>query len=114
MSKSDLYKDQIFKELEQAEAARKEGNEGKTRVCARRAVGAAVLWYVLSHDRPLRARDTMELLRRAQEIPTFSPEMKQAAVRLSAKITPDFQYSSATDPLVDAHLIIDFVLKEKA
>jgi len=57
----------IEQELAAAEAACKIGNEGKARVCARRAVALADdVWLVKQSDQPFRG-DALAHLRRIEE-----------------------------------------------
>lgn len=46
--------EKFIAELNKAERSRRAGNDGMARVCARRAVGLAVRWYLTKtgHDRP--------------------------------------------------------------
>ena len=45
MPQREFYLERIEKEFAAARAAQAAGNEGKARVCARRAAGEALSWY---------------------------------------------------------------------
>ena len=111
MPTAEGYKEQIAKELALAEASRKQENEGRARVCARRAVGIAIVWFYSSMNIEVKEIQSVDLLRRIQGDDSFPWDVQQAASRLSARITSDFQYASPTDPLADARLIIECIMK---
>jgi hypothetical protein len=96
----------IEQELAAAEAAWKEGNEGKARVCARRAVARATEeWMERLPVRRWRG-DAMEHLRQIQQDASFPLPIRQAAERLSTKVTQQQTAPFTTDPIADAKLII--------
>ncbi len=94
----------IEKELAMAREAIKQGNEGKARVCARRAAGWAIAWYIAHRAHPDWPQDALGQLRRLKDETSFSEEARGAAARLSAKVAEDSHYS--TDPLDDAAIIV--------
>ncbi|TAK56731.1 MAG: hypothetical protein EPO24_10735 [Bacteroidetes bacterium] len=112
MNEAELARERISKEMTLAETFRKQGNEGRARVCARRAVGIALVWYYESRKINITNPDVIELMKRVLSDSIVPDDVQQAAQRLSAKITSEFQYASSSDPLADARCIIDFVLKE--
>jgi hypothetical protein len=96
----------IDQELRAAEAAWKAGQEGKARVCARRAVAlAATSWLIRVGEAPWPG-DAMEQLRRIQRHAAFPPQVREAAVRLSTAVTRRQEAPFTADPLSDASLII--------
>lgn len=102
MEQSDL----IERELAAAEAAWKAGNEGKARVCARRAVAIATeAWLARWPDRHWRG-DAMEHLRQIQHDESFPLPIRQAAERLTTAVTQRDSAPFTTDPISDARQII--------
>jgi hypothetical protein len=98
----------IEQELATAEAAWNEGNEGKARVCARRAVARATeQWMERLPVRQWRG-DAMEHLRQIQQDASFPLPIRQAAERLSTKVTQQQTAPFTTDPISDARLIIAY------
>ncbi|MGQ0812096.1 MAG: hypothetical protein ACT4OO_12840 [Nitrospiraceae bacterium] len=96
----------IEQELAAAEAAWKEANEGKARVCARRAVAlAAEGWLKRLPVRRWRG-DAMEHLRQIQQDASFPLPIRQAAERLSTTVTRRHCAPFTIDPISDARLII--------
>ena len=96
----------IEQELAAAEAARQDSNEGKARVCARRAVALATEAW-LARLPLLRWRgDAMAHLRQIQQDGSFPLHIRQAAERLSTPVTRQHAAPFTTDPVADARLII--------
>ena len=100
---------QIERELAAAEAALKADNDGKARVCARRAVAlAAEAWLARSPARQWRG-DAMEYLRQIQQETLFPLPIRQAAERLSTSVSRRQAAPFTTDPIGDARLIIAYL-----
>jgi len=99
--------EEIDRELRQGEKAGEEGNSGRVRVCARRAAGMALEdYYARMGKKP--GKDAMKLLAEFSEEPSVPNDIHEAALRLQARVRPDFT-SASEHPLNDARLIIDFV-----
>ena len=96
----------IDQELRAAEVAWKAGNEGKARVCARRAVALATTLWLARLAEPLWRGDAMEHLRRIQRHPAFPLSVRQAAERLSTAVTKQHDTPFTVDPISDANIII--------
>ncbi|MBU6432180.1 MAG: hypothetical protein KJS98_02550 [Nitrospirae bacterium] len=96
----------IEQELAAAEAARQDRNDGKARVCARRAVGLAVEAWFAQLPIPRRRGDAMAHLRQIQQDGTFPLPIRQAAERLSTPVTRQHAAPFTTNPVADARLII--------
>ena len=99
--------ERVDQELARGDAAFSSGNEGKARVCARRAIGQVIdyLWTPTSHTVPW-PRDILQKLHRIHEDEAFSLEVRQAAQRLTTKITQQDTMPFPTDPMADARLVI--------
>ncbi|MFN0158679.1 MAG: hypothetical protein ACKVRP_11495 [Bacteroidota bacterium] len=96
----------IEKEFAAAAQAQRVGNDGMVRVCARRAAGAAIGFWLRSHPHPEWGVDAMTQLRNLQIDDSTVETVRHAAERLTTKITEQFKAPFATDPLADARLII--------
>ncbi|MDR4494196.1 MAG: hypothetical protein R3B74_07200 [Nitrospirales bacterium] len=102
MSITDLIK----RELAAAETAWKTGNDGKARVCARRAVAIAdEVWLENRSDQTFRG-DAMAHLRRIQQDLSLPVSVCEAAERLSTAVTQKDSAPFSTDPIGDAGIII--------
>lgn len=96
----------IEEELAAAEAARQNSNDGKARVCARRAVALATEAWLAQRSIPRWHGDAMAHLRQIQQDETFPLPIRQAAERLSTPVTHQHTAPFTTDPVADARLII--------
>jgi len=96
----------IEQELAAAEAARQDSNDGKARVCARRAVTLATEAWLARLSLPRWRGDAMEHLRKIQQDASFPLPIRQAAERLSTPVTRQHTAPFTTDPIADARLII--------
>jgi hypothetical protein len=96
----------IEKEFSAARAAHAGGNEGRARVCARRAAGAAITWFHAAGHRTGWGTDAMRQLEHLRDDEEFPAGVREAAGRLTAKITAHFTYPFPTDPIADAALIV--------
>jgi len=93
-------------ELDRARAALSEGNDGKARVCARRAAGVVLAAHYRSKGGGGWSGDAQTLLVKAASDGAFSPGAREAAVRLTTSVTRRESLPFSTDPVADALLII--------
>jgi len=100
----------IEKEFAAARVAEKNGNEGMVRVCARRAAGIAIGFWLESNPRKTWGVDAMSRLRALQLDDSIPQEVKESAKRLTTKITERFTSPFPTHPLDDAQQIIQYFL----
>ena len=96
----------IEQELAAAHAAQQDGNDGKARVCARRAVALATDLWLAHLPIPLLRGDAMAQLRQIQQNVSFPLPIRQAAERLSTPVTRRHTAPFTADPVADAKLII--------
>lgn len=96
----------IEEELAAAQAAQQDGNDGKTRVCARRAVARAAEAWLARLPAPRWRGDAMAHLRQIQQDSSFPLPIRQAAERLSTSVTRQHAAPFTADPVTDARLII--------
>ena len=105
---------EILAELEMAETVRADGNEGRARVCARRAAGMAARDFLSRHFIPsskdsqgkLRENSAYEALQALANFPGLAPELKQAAIYLTMRVNPEFQLPQGIDLLEEARKLI--------
>ena len=96
----------IEEELAAAQAAQQDSNDGKARVCARRAVALATNAWLARLPLPRWHGDAMAHLRQIQQDASFPLPIRQAAERLSTPVTNQHTAPFTTDPIADARLII--------
>jgi hypothetical protein len=99
----------IEQELAAAEAARKDGNEGKARVCARRAVALVTEAWLAGLPNTLWRGDAMEHLRQIQRHGSLPVSVREAAERLTTGVPRRQAAPFTTDPLADARIIIEYL-----
>lgn len=110
MSQDDLIA-AIKAELDDAGNSRKLGKEGRARVCARRAAGWAVQYYIenrLKESTSLNAYQLLHWFRSRQEIPKA---LREAASRLCARVTSAGVLPHPDDALQDAGVIVEAILQ---
>lgn len=99
----------IEQELAATEVAWKDGNEGKARVCARRAVALVTEAWLAGLPDPLWRGDAMEHLRQIQQHASLPLPVRQAAERLSTGVPRRHAAPFTTNPLADAKIIIGYL-----
>ncbi|HEX9017772.1 MAG TPA: hypothetical protein VF806_01210 [Anaerolineaceae bacterium] len=92
----------IEEELARGEAARRDGLEGRARVCARRAAGAAVREYLELQGLPIPGPSAVDLLTFLQNEPGTIQAVREAAGRLLARVDEGFALPVDVDLLADA------------
>ena len=96
----------IEAELKNAERARLNGNEGRARVCARRAAGIAARNFLSRHGVQARNGSAYETLKMLTTYPDLAPELKSAAVHLTTQVTEEFTLPGNVDLIVEAQNLI--------
>jgi hypothetical protein len=101
----------IEKEFSTASQAGTLGNDGMMRVCARRAAGIAVSYWLESHHRPNWGPDVMTQLRSVQLDTSIPQPVRDASQRLTTKITEQFTSPFSTNPIEDSKIIINHFME---
>lgn len=102
---------QIEKEFATAAHAQKIGNDGMVRVCARRAAGVAITFWLQTNPRQRWGVDAMSQLRYLQLDESLPEDVRDAAKRLTTKVTEQFTSPFSTNPIEDANIVIDHLIK---
>jgi hypothetical protein len=97
----------IDNELENALLARKNGNEGKARVCARRAVSQALFTSGITSTRGLGAIQTFT------ENVSIPFEIREIGESFLEKVDETYQLKSGIDLIDNAQKIISFIRERK-
>ncbi|HET7012193.1 MAG TPA: hypothetical protein VFI11_15565 [Anaerolineales bacterium] len=100
-------REKVMAELERAGRARRRGNEGQARVCARRAAGWSLQAYYRLRTGQPSPESALSLLRWYRSDPTAPEPLRRAAERLTARVTEAFRLPHAEDPLRDACHIVE-------
>src|SRR5574340_565496 len=102
----------IDQELFCAERARLAGNEGKARVCARRAVGIALRALFEASNHPLVDPSAYAALNHLCQLETTPAAVKETAERLLTRVTPDYSLPIQADLIADAREIITWAAEQ--
>lgn len=101
----------IDRELSTARLAHTKGNDGMVRVCARRAAGIAISYWLTQNPHQGWGVDAMSLLRNLQSDQSVPQDIRDAAMRLTTRITGQFTAPFSTDPIDDSKTIINHLLQ---
>jgi HEPN domain-containing protein len=104
------WMEQIDRELRRAVAARGHGNEGQARVCARGAGGIAISHCLGTETGRPEGANVYDLLRWLRGEQAFRQEIRQAAARLTVRVTEQFELPHPEGPLGDAVTLINALL----
>lgn len=96
------WKERFEAELQQAEAARAQGNEGRARVCARRAAGLAAGEYLRRLGLPANGPSAYDHLKALAALERLSPQRREVAGHFLARANPDRSLSVEADLLAEA------------
>lgn len=102
----------IDQELFCAENARLTGNEGKARVCARRAAGIALRELFKASGNPMTDPSAYAALNRLCQLETTPKLIKETASRLLTRVSPDYTLPIQTDLIADAREIIAWAAEQ--
>jgi HEPN domain-containing protein len=97
--------EQAQDELHMAAAARRSGNEGRARVCARRAAGHVIGEYLSRNNIPLETESALERLRYLQASPQISPHQRQIIQHFLVHTTPEHELPIDADLIAEADLL---------
>lgn len=92
----------IEAEFEKAEQARRRGNEGQARVCARRAAGIAIREYLTRRGIRPPSTSAYDLLNLLKEDSSLSPDLKRIADHLTLRVTEEFKLPVDADLVAEA------------
>ncbi len=103
---SESVKVEIAQELARAESARRDGFEGRARVCARRATGAAIREYRRARGETTLRANAYDLLAGLRDEPDLSEESRQAVEYLLLRVDEEFRLPEGIDLLAEAEGLI--------
>ncbi len=96
------HQSEINLELERAHQARSQGNEGRARVCARRAAGIAARVYLERHQQAVRSPSAYDVLKLLAEETSLPPDLRQAATLLTLRVDEQFKLPAEVDLIAEA------------
>ena len=99
-------------ELELAETARQSGNEGRARVCARRAAGHVAGEYIIRNHINFESESALERLKYLYASPEISSEEHGTIGHFLVHTTPEHELPIDADLLEDVNLLARQMLGE--
>lgn len=106
------WKNRFEAELLQAEGARAAGNEGKARVCARRAAGIAIAAHFSRRGSTLPGASAYNHLRYLSEYSPLPEEVRQVALHFLVRTNPDHSLPIEVDLIEEARWLADKLSEE--
>ena len=107
------WKSKFDNEIQNAYKARQDGNEGRARVCARRAAGLVAEQYLHKRQIPVSGPSAYDHLRCLQSVPDLPHQAVEISERLLLRVTKDFKLAVQAD-LIDDALELSNILLEGA
>ena len=105
------WREEINGEIERAEQARARGNEGRARVCARRAAGIAAREYFTRRGEGVRTSSAYDLLNQIKNDPRLSADLKLLATHLTLRVDEEFKLPVDVDLVAEARTFCEELLK---
>jgi hypothetical protein len=96
-------------ELILARVYNQQGFPGKARVCARRAAGAALLYYMEKNQDSPQTKNAYEILLYTQSSMIFPGTIQEFAHVLTLRVDGNFNLPSSQDPILAAEAIVTWV-----
>jgi hypothetical protein len=106
------WKKRASSELAQAAAARESGNEGRARVCARRAAGLIIGEFLERRKIPSPGPSAYDRLRLLLDLNGISERTRRAAENLVRRVNEDFTLPFDGDLIEESRLLAEELLGE--
>jgi len=99
------WKIEINNEFKMAQDALNAENQGKMRVCARRAAGIAIREYLIQRGINPPSVSAYDLLKFLDEMDDTPPDLRQASAYLRLRVTEEFRLPVDVDLVAEAKKI---------
>jgi len=106
------WRGEVEQELASAERARAVGNEGRARVCARRAAGILAREYYSRLEGAPRTSSAVELLRRLEVDPAVPPAAHELVQHLTQQVDTAFHLPPDVDLLRDVRQLQEVLFED--
>jgi predicted Rossmann fold nucleotide-binding protein DprA/Smf involved in DNA uptake len=106
----DNWQDKYTEEIDTARSARLQGNEGKSRVCARRAAGIVITEFLTRSGDVPSAESSYDLLRLINAKPGLPAEVYQSASRLLLRVNIEYKLPDDVDLIVETERLREQLL----
>jgi hypothetical protein len=108
----EAWKTELEAEFLRAHEARRRGNEGRARVCARRAAGIAIREYLRRGGQRLPGLGAYDLLQYLKEHPGLPPDLAALVDHLTLRVTEEFKLPVDADLVLEASLLCRALLPD--
>jgi len=108
----DWQKD-YFQELNQAENARKNGNEGMARVCSRRACGILIGEYLRRQEIVYQNPSAYERIKYLSDLPGISKQVRELANNFLVHVLPDHNLPVNVDLISEVRTLEKLLLRDE-
>lgn len=95
-----------------ASQSRESGNEGRARVCARRAAGYIAGEYLRRQGLDVTGQSAYEVIRFTEGCPGISARAKQILKHMTMRLKPDYQLPVQADLIAEARRLAKELLGE--
>ena len=102
----DSKRIQIEAELANGEAARKNGNEGMARVCARRAAGILIREYLAEKHVLIPTNTAYSMIRFLRDTPGISPDIQQVLDHLTTRVDDEHNLPDNVDLIQETRWLV--------
>jgi hypothetical protein len=109
---SNLPLDNIRQELAIAVRARESGNEGKARVCCRRAAGIAIAEFMQRENIPVPGPSAIERLKFVARSLEMDDQIREIAEHLMLRVNEDFDLPIKVDLIEETRQLIEYLLSD--
>ena len=100
---------QIREELLLAKQSRLEGNEGRARVCARRAAGTAVKLYLENKGLTIGSENALQSLDKLRSETELPPRVQTAVNWLVQRVDQSYRLPAEIDLIKEAWIVLEFI-----
>jgi hypothetical protein len=108
---TSYWKTQTQLELNLAESARAKGNEGKARVCARRAAGHIAGEYLLRQGFAVPSTSAYVLLQQLESIPHLGPQAREIVHYFLIHVNQDHKLPDDIDLIAEVRWLAQALLQ---
>lgn len=99
----------ISEELHRGDIARRQGLEGRARVCARRAAGIAIRAYLENSTLPVPGNSVIDLLGYIQTVPELPEGTRQVVEYLLTRVDPSYNLPMDVDLLDEVRKLVELL-----
>jgi hypothetical protein len=106
------WEEDYLSEITKARVARQSGNEGKVRVCARRAVGILLREYFAQQGQNNPGTSAYDRIRLFQSLPHLTAQIREVIDHFLVHVTPDRTLPGKHDLIAEAEWLASQIFVE--